>query len=165
LAALPCARSRAIPILAARPLMRLGLTFSPGTSVYPLPDNTIFFKVRIKPDKWVLSFCRFGGKIHQIPLRREENGALTESCSIVASPHVCSRYGSIAYYSPEAFLKSVSVPIEQTGFPPHFCSLLSSRKIGAGHQTTLSWRLQTPASKIWRSWTAYFQLRHGKLQE
>ena len=80
----------------------------------------IFFKVD-RTRQMDLSSVASAEKFIKIPLRREENGALTVPCSIHGQPaRLLVDTGAFITIFQEAFLKSVAIPLEATRVSAHF---------------------------------------------
>lgn len=121
----------------------------------------IFFKVD-QSRQVDLSSVASKEKFTRIPLRREENGALTVPCSIRGQPaRLFVDTGAFLTILHEAFLKSVSVPIEATRVSAHFAPG-ASRKIGAGQINDLKiGGFKTPPAKFGVTALPNFTLRQG----
>jgi predicted aspartyl protease len=91
----------------------------------------IFFKVD-RTRQVDLSSVASAEKFTKIPLRREENGALTVPCSIHGQPaRLLVDTGAFITIFHEAFLRSVGIPVETTRVSAHFARG-TSRKVSAG---------------------------------
>jgi predicted aspartyl protease len=91
----------------------------------------IFFKVD-QTRQVDLSSVASAEKFTKIPLRREENGALTVPCSIHGQPaRLLVDTGAFITIFHEAFLRSVGIPVEATRVSAHFARG-ASRKVSAG---------------------------------
>ena len=91
----------------------------------------IFFKVD-RTRQMDLSSVASAEKFIKIPLRREENGALTVPCSIHGQPaRLLVDTGAFITIFQEAFLKSVGIPLEATRVSAHF-PRGAARKVSAG---------------------------------
>jgi predicted aspartyl protease len=121
----------------------------------------IFFKVD-QSRQVDLSSVASEEKFTRIPLRREDNGALTVPCSIRGQPaRLFVDTGAFLTILHEAFLKSVSVPIEATRVSAHFAPG-ASRKIGAGQINDLKiGGFKTPPAKFGVTALPNFTLRQG----
>ena len=121
----------------------------------------IFFKVD-QSRQVDLSSVASEEKFTKIPLRREENGALTVPCSIRGQPaRLFVDTGAFLTILHEAFLKSVSVPIDATRVSAHFAAG-ASRKIGAGQINDLKiGGFKTPPAKFGVTALPNFTLRQG----
>ena len=121
----------------------------------------IFFKVD-QARQVDLSSVASEEKFTRIPLRREDNGALTVPCSIRGQPaRLFVDTGAFLTILHEAFLKSVSVPIEATRVSAHFAPG-ASRKIGAGQINDLKiGAFKTPPAKFGVTALPNFTLRQG----
>ena len=121
----------------------------------------IFFKVD-QARQVDLSSVASEEKFTRIPLRREENGALTVPCSIRGQPvRLFVDTGAFLTIFHEAFLKSVGVPIEATRVSAHFAAG-SSRKISAGQINDLKiGGFKTPPAKFGVTALPNFTLRQG----
>lgn len=121
----------------------------------------IFFKVD-QSRQVDLSSVASKEKFTRIPLRREENGALTVPCSIRGQPaRLFVDTGAFLTILHEAFLKSVSVPIEATRVSAHFAAG-ASRKIGAGQINDLKiGGFKAPPAKFGVTALPNFTLRQG----
>jgi predicted aspartyl protease len=121
----------------------------------------IFFKVD-QARQVDLSSVASEEKFTRIPLRREENGALTVPCSIRGQPaRLFVDTGAFLTILHEAFLKSVSVPIEATRVSADFAPG-ASRKIGAGQINDLKiGGFKTPPAKFGVTALPNFTLRQG----
>src|SRR6266850_2092002 len=121
----------------------------------------IFFKVD-QSRQVDLSSVASEEKFTRIPLRREDNGALTVPCSIRGQPaRLFVDTGAFLTILHEAFLKSVSVPIAATRVSAHFAPG-ASRKIGAGQINDLKiGGFKTPPAKFGVTALPNFTLRQG----
>jgi predicted aspartyl protease len=121
----------------------------------------IFFKVD-QARQVDLSSVASKEKFTRIPLRREENGALTVPCSIRGQPaRLFVDTGAFLTILHEPFLKSVGVPIEPTRVSAHFTAG-ASRKIAAGQINDLKiGGFKTPPSKFGVTALPNFTLRQG----
>jgi predicted aspartyl protease len=121
----------------------------------------IFFKVD-QARQVDLSSVASEEKFTRIPLRREENGALTVPCSIRGQPALLFvDTGAFLTIFHEAFLKSVGVPIEVTRVSAHFAPG-ASRKISAGQINDLKiGGFKTPPAKFGVTGLPNFTLRQG----
>jgi predicted aspartyl protease len=121
----------------------------------------IFFKVD-QARQVDLSSVASEEKFTRIPLRREENGALTVPCSIRGQPvRLFVDTGAFLTIFHEAFLKSVGVPIEATRVSAHFAPG-ASRKISAGQINDLKiGGFKTPPAKFGVTALPNFTLRQG----
>ena len=121
----------------------------------------IFFKVD-QARQVDLSSVASEEKFTRIPLRREENGALTVPCSIRGQPaRLFVDTGAFLTILHEAFLKSVSIPIDATRVSAHFAAG-ASRKIGAGQINDLKiGGFKTPPAKFGVTALPNFTLRQG----
>ena len=91
----------------------------------------IFFKVD-RTRQMHLSSVALPEKFTRIPLRREENGALTVSCSVGRQPaRLLVDTGAFITTFDEAFLRPLGVPLEATRVSAHFARG-TARKISAG---------------------------------
>jgi len=101
-------------------------------------------------------------KFTKIPLRREENGALTVPCSIRGQPaRLLVDTGSFITIFHEAFLKSVGIPMEATRVSAHFTRGMA-RKISAGQINDLKiGDFKTPPSKFGVTALPNFTLAQG----
>jgi predicted aspartyl protease len=91
----------------------------------------IFFKVD-RTRQVDLSSVASAEKFTKIPLRREENGALTVPCSIHGQPaRLLVDTGAFITIFHEAFLKSVGIPVKATRVSAHFARG-AARKVSAG---------------------------------
>ena len=101
-------------------------------------------------------------KFTRIPLRREENGALTVPCSIHGQPaRLFVDTGAFLTILHEPFLKSVGVPIEATRISAHFAPG-ASRKISAGKINDLKiGGFKTPPAKFGVTELPNFTVRQG----
>jgi predicted aspartyl protease len=101
-------------------------------------------------------------KFTRIPLRREENGALTVPCSIHGQPaRLFVDTGAFLTILHGPFLKSVGVPIEATRISAHFASG-ASRKISAGKINDLKiGGFKTPPAKFGVTELPNFTVRQG----
>jgi predicted aspartyl protease len=108
----------------------------------------IFFKVD-QTRQVDLSSVASAEKFTKIPLRREENGALTVPCSIHGRPaRLLVDTGAFITIFHEAFLKSVGVPVEATRVSAHFARG-ASRKVSAGQINDLKiGGFKTPPAKF-----------------
>ncbi|HET6886900.1 MAG TPA: retroviral-like aspartic protease family protein, partial [Candidatus Udaeobacter sp.] len=121
----------------------------------------IFFKVD-QARQVDLSSVASEEKFTRIPLRREENGALTVPCSIRGQPaRLFVDTGAFLTILHEPFLKSVGVPIETTRISAHF-ALGASRKISAGKINDLKiGGFKAPPEKFGVTALPNFTLRQG----
>jgi predicted aspartyl protease len=121
----------------------------------------IFFKVD-QARQVDLSSVASEEKFTRIPLRREENGALTVPCSIRGQPaRLFVDTGAFLTIFHEAFLKSVGVSIEATRVSAHFAAG-ASRKISAGQINDLKiGGFKTPPAKFGVTALPNFTLRQG----
>jgi predicted aspartyl protease len=121
----------------------------------------IFFKVN-QARQVDLSSVASEEKFTRIPLRREENGALTVPCSIRGQPaRLFVDTGAFLTIFHEVFLKSVGVPIKATRVSAHF-ALGASRKISAGQINDLKiGGFKTPPAKFGVTALPNFTLRQG----
>jgi predicted aspartyl protease len=91
----------------------------------------IFFKVD-RTRQVDLSSVASAEKFTKIPLRREENAALTVPCSIHGQPaRLLVDTGAFITIFHEAFLKSVGIPVKATRVSAHFARG-AARKVSAG---------------------------------
>jgi predicted aspartyl protease len=91
----------------------------------------IFFKVD-RTRQVNLSSVALAEKFTKIPLRREENGALTVRCSIQGqSARLLVDTGAFITIFHEAFLKSAGIPLEKTRVSAHFARG-AAHKVSAG---------------------------------
>jgi len=121
----------------------------------------IFFKVD-QARQVDLSAVASTEKFTRIPLRREENGALTVPCSIRGQA-ACLFVDTGAFLTifDQAFLKSVAIPIEATRVSAHF-ALGASRKVSAGQVNDLKiGGFKTPSAKFGVTALPNFTLRQG----
>lgn len=121
----------------------------------------IFFKVD-RTRQVDLSSVASEEKFTRIPLRREENGALTVPCSIHGQPaRLFVDTGAFLTILHEPFLKSVGVPIEATRISAHFAPG-ASRKISAGKINDLKiGGFKTPPAKFGVTELPNFTVRQG----
>ena len=121
----------------------------------------IFFKVD-QARQVDISSVASEEKFTRIPLQREQNGALTVPCSIRGQPaRLFVDTGAFLTILHEAFLKSVSVPIEATRVSAHFAPG-ASRKISAGQINDLKiGGFKTPPAKFGVTALPNFTLRQG----
>jgi len=121
----------------------------------------IFFKVD-QARQVDLSSVASKEKFTRIPLRREENGALTVPCSIRGQPtRLFVDTGAFLTIFHEAFLKSVGIPIEATRISAHFAPG-ASRKISAGQINDLKiGAFKTAPAKFGVTALPNFTLRQG----
>lgn len=108
----------------------------------------IFFKV--DPTQQVdLSAVASAEKFTKIPLRREENGALTVPCSIRGQPaRLLVDTGAFITIFHEGFLKSLGIPVETTRVSAHFARGVA-RKVSAGQINDLKiGGFKTPPAKF-----------------
>jgi predicted aspartyl protease len=121
----------------------------------------IFFKVD-QARQVDLSSVASEEKFTRIPLRREENGALTVPCSIQGQPaRLFVDTGAFLTILHEPFLKSVGVPIKPTRVSAHFTAG-ASRKIGAGQINDLKiGGFKAPPAKFGVTALPNFTLRQG----
>jgi predicted aspartyl protease len=91
----------------------------------------IFFKVD-RTRQVDLNSVALAEKFTKIPLRREENGALTAPCSIHGQPaRLLVDTGAFITIFHEAFLRSVGIPVVATRVSAHFARS-AARKVSAG---------------------------------
>jgi predicted aspartyl protease len=121
----------------------------------------IFFKVD-QARQVDLSSVAAQEKFARIPLRREENGALTVPCSIRGQPaRLFVDTGAFLTIFHEAFLKSVGIPMETTRVSAHFAPG-ASRKISAGQINDFKiGNFKTPQRKFGVTALPNFTLRQG----
>jgi len=121
----------------------------------------IFFKVD-RARQMDLSSVASEEKFTRIPLRREENGALTVPCSIRGQPaRLFVDTGAFLTILHEPFLKSVGVPIEATRISANFAAG-ASRKISAGKINDLKiGGFKTPAAKFGVTELPNFTVKQG----
>src|SRR6266496_2788306 len=108
----------------------------------------VFFKV--DPSRQMnLSSIAASQKFTRIPLRREENGALTVPCSIRGqSARLLVDTGTFITIFHEAFLKLVGIPVEPTRVSAHFARG-AARKVSAGQINELKvGDFKTPPAKF-----------------
>ena len=108
----------------------------------------VFFKVD-QTRQLDLSSIASAEKFTKIPLRREENGALTVPCLIRGqAARLLVDTGAFITIFHEAFLKSVGIPVETTRVSAHFARG-TSRKVGAGRINDLKiGDFKTPPAKF-----------------
>jgi predicted aspartyl protease len=108
----------------------------------------IFFKVD-QTRQTDLSSVASAEKFTKIPLRREENGAITVPCSIRGQPaRLLVDTGAFITIFHEAFLKSLGVPVETTRVSAYFARG-TERKVRAGQINDLKiGGFKTPPSKF-----------------
>jgi predicted aspartyl protease len=108
----------------------------------------IFFKVD-RTRQVDLSSVASAEKFTKIPLRREENGALTVPCSIHGQPgRLLVDTGAFITIFHEGFLKSVGIPVEATRVSAHFARGVA-RKVSAGQINDLKiGGFKTPPTKL-----------------
>ena len=108
----------------------------------------IFFKVD-RTRQVDLSSVASAEKFTKIPLRREENGALTVPCSIHGQPaRLLVDTGAFITIFHEALLKSVGIPVETTRVSAHFARG-AVRKVSAGQINDLRiGGFKTPPAKF-----------------
>ena len=121
----------------------------------------IFFKVN-QARQTDLSSVASEEKFTRIPLRREDNGALTVPCSIRGQPaRLFVDTGAFLTIFHEAFLKSLGVPIETTRVSAHFAPG-ASRKISAGQINDFKiGGFKAPPAKFGVTALPNFTLRQG----
>jgi predicted aspartyl protease len=121
----------------------------------------IFFKVD-QARQVDLSSVAAQEKFARIPLRREENGALTVPCSIRGQPaRLFVDTGAFLTIFHEAFLKSVGIPTEATRVSAHFAPG-ASRKVSAGKIDDFKiGNFKTPPGKFGVTALPNFTLRQG----
>ena len=121
----------------------------------------IFFKVD-QARQVDLSSVASEEKFTRIPLRREENGALTVPCSIRGqATRMFVDTGSFLTIFHDAFLKSNGVSIKETRISAHF-AIGASRKIGAGQINDLKiGGFKAPPAKFGVTTLPNFTLRQG----
>ena len=108
----------------------------------------IFFKVD-RTRQVDLTSVASAEKFTKIPLRREENGALTVPCSIRGQPaRLLVDTGTFITIFHEAFLKLVGIPVETTRVSAHFARG-AARKVSAGQINELKvGDFKTPPAKF-----------------
>jgi predicted aspartyl protease len=108
----------------------------------------VFFKVD-QTRQLDLSSIASAEKFTKIPLRREENGALTVPCLIRGqAARLLVDTGAFITIFHEAFLKSVGIPVETTRVSAHFARG-TSRKVSAGRINDLKiGDFKTPRAKF-----------------
>ena len=108
----------------------------------------VFFKVD-QTRQLDLSSIASAEKFTKIPLRREENGALTVPCLIRGqAARLLVDTGAFITIFHEAFLKSVGIPVETTRVSAHFARG-TSRKVSAGRINDLKiGDFKTPPAKF-----------------
>ncbi|SRR6266487_138064 len=108
----------------------------------------VFFKVD-QTRQVDLSPVALAEKFTKIPLRREENGALTVPCSIRGQPaRLLVDTGTFITIFHEAFLKLVGIPVETTRVSAHFARG-AARKVSAGQINELKvGDFKTPPAKF-----------------
>ena len=121
----------------------------------------IFFKVD-QARQVDLSSVAAQEKFARIPLRREENGALTVPCSIRGQPtRLFVDTGAFLTIFHEAFLKSIGIPMEATRVSAHFAPG-ASRKISAGKINDFKiGNFKAPPGKFGVTALPNFTLRQG----
>jgi predicted aspartyl protease len=121
----------------------------------------IFFKVD-QARQVALSSVAAQEKFARIPLRREENGALTVPCSIRGQPaRLFVDTGAFLTIFHEAFLKSVGIPMEATRVSAHFAPG-ASRKVSAGKINDFKiGNFKAPPGKFGVTALPNFTLRQG----
>jgi predicted aspartyl protease len=109
-----------------------------------------------------LSSVASAEKFRKIPLRREENGALTVPCSIRGRPsRLFVDTGAFITIFHETFLKSVGIAAEATRVSAHF-TRGTARKLGAGKINDLTiGDLKTPPAKFGVTALPNFTLQQG----
>ena len=108
----------------------------------------LFFKVD-QTRQVDLSSVASAEKFTKIPLRRENNGALTVSCSIRGRPsRLLVDTGTFITIFHEAFLKLVGIPVKATRVSAHFARG-AARKVSAGQINELKiGDFKTPPAKF-----------------
>jgi predicted aspartyl protease len=98
----------------------------------------IFFKVD-QAQRMDLSAAALAEKFTKIPLRREENGALTVPCSIGGRPaRLLVDTGAFITIFHESFVESLGIPTEATRVSAHFAPARgAARKVSAARITDL----------------------------
>jgi predicted aspartyl protease len=121
----------------------------------------IFFKVD-QARQTDLSSVASAEKFKKIPLRREQNGALTVPCSIYGQPaRLLVDTGTFITIFHETFLKSVGVSVEATRVSAHFPSG-TARKVSAGRINDLKiGAFKTPPGKFGVTALPNFTLLQG----
>jgi predicted aspartyl protease len=121
----------------------------------------IFFKMD-QTRQVDLSSVASAEKFTKIPLRREQNGALTVPCSIYGQPaRLLVDTGAFITIFHEAFLKSVGIPVETTRVSAHFAHE-TSRKVSAGRINDLKiGNFKTPPAKFGVTALPNFTLQQG----
>jgi predicted aspartyl protease len=121
----------------------------------------IFFKVD-QTRHMDLSSVASAEKFTRIPLRREENGALTVPCSIHGQPaRLLVDTGAFITIFHEGFLKSVGIPVETTRVSAHFARS-AARKVNAGQINDLKiGDFKTPPAKFGVASLPNFTLLQG----
>jgi predicted aspartyl protease len=108
----------------------------------------IFFKVD-RTRQVDLSSLALAEKFTKIPLRREQNGALTVACLIHGLPaRLLVDTGAFITIFHEAFLRSVGIPVEATRVSAHFARG-AARRVNAGQINDLKiGDFKTPPAKF-----------------
>jgi predicted aspartyl protease len=108
----------------------------------------IFFKVD-QTRQMDFSSVALAEKFTKIPLRREQNGALTVPCLIHGRPtRLLVDTGAFITIFHEAFLRSVGIPVEATRVSAHFARG-AARKVSAGQINDLKiGDFKTPPAKF-----------------
>ena len=121
----------------------------------------VFFKVD-QARQTHLSSAASAEKFTRIPLRREENGALTVPCSIHGqSVRLLVDTGAFITTFHEAFVRSLGIPLKATRVSAHFARG-TSRKVNAGQISDLKiGAFQAPSGKFGVTALPNFALRQG----
>jgi predicted aspartyl protease len=121
----------------------------------------IFFKVD-RTRQVDLSSVASAEKFTRIPLRREENGALTVPCLIRGQPaRLLVDTGAFITIFHEAFLRSVGIPMKATRVSAHFARG-AARKVSAGQINDLKiGDFKTPPAKFGVTALPNFTLLQG----
>jgi predicted aspartyl protease len=121
----------------------------------------VFFKLD-QARQMHLSSVASAEKFARIPLRREENGALTVPCSVHGQPaRLLVDTGAFITTFNEAFLKSLGIPLEATPVSAHFARG-ATRKISAGQINDLKiGDFKTPPAKFGVTALPNFALQQG----
>jgi predicted aspartyl protease len=121
----------------------------------------VFFKVD-QARQMHLDSAASAERFTRVPLRREENGALTVPCSIQGQPvRLLVDTGAFITTFHEAFVRSLGVPLEATRVSAHFARG-AARKISAGQITDLKiGDFKAPPAKFGVTPLPNFALRQG----
>ena len=122
----------------------------------------VFFKTE-QARQLHLSSVALAEKFARIPLRREENGALTVPCSIHGRPaRLLVDTGAFITTFHEAFVRSLGIPLKATRVSAHF-PRATTRKVSAGQMRDLKiGDFQAPSAKFGVTILPNFALQQGR---